>query len=746
MEASAVNHLPAGGLPAATRPRGGRERHGRGEAATMVDVTAGSGTAAAAGSGFPSLSDISRMLRRGDIALAVGILTILVVLILPLPSIVLDLFLAVSITLSILILMTSLFIQAPLEFSAFPTVLLISTMLRLSLNLASTRLILSRGHEGSAAAGHVIEAFGNFVMGGNFVIGIIVFIILVIVNFVVITKGSGRIAEVAARFHLDSMPGKQMAIDADLSAGLIDEKVARERRKALEDESGFFGAMDGASKFVRGDAVAGLLVVFINVIGGMIIGIAQQGMPFIEAARSYTLLTVGDGLVTQIPALIVSTAAGLLVSKAGVSGAADKALLKQFSGYPQALGMSAAVMLVLALLPGIPTIPFLLLGGGAGTLAVLARRQNRKAADIAATSAAVTGTTAATAAAAAEEPISAALKIDDLKIELGYALLPLVNGPDGTDRLTEQIKALRKSLAIEMGFVMPAVRILDNVQLEANTYVIKIKEVDAGNGRVWPSNYMVMDPAGGQVALPGTHTIEPTFGLPATWVDASLKEEASLKGYTVVDAATVLSTHLTELLKANMSDLLSYGEVQKLLKELPKEQSELLKDIVPNQITVSGIQRVLQLLLAERISIRDLSTILEGIADALAFSRNPATVVEHVRARLARQICAQNTSLNGYVPLIALSAKWEQAFAESLVGNGDDRSLAMQPSKLSEFMTAVRERFEQAAREGEAPVLVTSAAIRPYVRSLVERFRSQTTVLSQAEIHPRARLKTVGSI
>jgi len=712
----------------------------------MVDVTAGSGTAAAAGSGFPSLSDISRMLRRGDIALAVGILTILVVLILPLPSIVLDLFLAVSITLSILILMTSLFIQAPLEFSAFPTVLLISTMLRLSLNLASTRLILSRGHEGSAAAGHVIEAFGNFVMGGNFVIGIIVFIILVIVNFVVITKGSGRIAEVAARFHLDSMPGKQMAIDADLSAGLIDEKVARERRKALEDESGFFGAMDGASKFVRGDAVAGLLVVFINVIGGMIIGIAQQGMPFIEAARSYTLLTVGDGLVTQIPALIVSTAAGLLVSKAGVSGAADKALLKQFSGYPQALGMSAAVMLVLALLPGIPTIPFLLLGGGAGTLAVLARRQNRKAADIAATSAAVTGTTAATAAAAAEEPISAALKIDDLKIELGYALLPLVNGPDGTDRLTEQIKALRKSLAIEMGFVMPAVRILDNVQLEANTYVIKIKEVDAGNGRVWPSNYMVMDPAGGQVALPGTHTIEPTFGLPATWVDASLKEEASLKGYTVVDAATVLSTHLTELLKANMSDLLSYGEVQKLLKELPKEQSELLKDIVPNQITVSGIQRVLQLLLAERISIRDLSTILEGIADALAFSRNPATVVEHVRARLARQICAQNTSLNGYVPLIALSAKWEQAFAESLVGNGDDRSLAMQPSKLSEFMTAVRERFEQAAREGEAPVLVTSAAIRPYVRSLVERFRSQTTVLSQAEIHPRARLKTVGSI
>jgi len=710
----------------------------------MVDLTAGQG--AATSSGFPKFSDLGTMLKRGDLALAFGVLTILVVLILPLPSMVLDFFLAISITLSILILMTALFIQTPLEFSAFPTVLLISTMLRLSLNMASTRLILSHGHEGTAAAGHVIEAFGNFVMGGNFVIGIIVFTILVIVNFVVITKGSGRIAEVAARFHLDSMPGKQMAIDADLSAGLIDEKVAKQRRKELEDESGFFGAMDGASKFVRGDAIAGLLVVFINVIGGIIIGVAQQGMGFADAARTYTLLTVGDGLVTQVPALIVSTAAGLLVSKAGVSGAADKAMMNQLSGYPQALGMASGVMIVLSLLPGIPMLPFLALGGGAGYLAWTAQKRNRAVKVEEARVTAEPAVAAAAAAAAAEEPISSALKIDDLKIELGYALLPLVNGPDGTDRLTEQIKALRRSLAIEMGFVMPAVRILDNVQLEANTYVIKIKEVDAGTGRIWANQFMVMDPAGNQVSVPGTHTTEPTFGLPATWVEASLKEEASLKGYTVVDSATVLSTHLTELLKNNMSDLLSYGEVQKLLKELPKEQGELVKDIVPTQINVSGIQRVLQLLLAERISIRDLSTILEGIADALAFSRNPATIVEHVRARLARQICAQNTSINGYLPLLALSAKWEQAFAESLIGTGDDRSLAMQPSKLSEFMTAVRDKFEQAAREGEAPVLVTSGAIRPFVRSLVERFRAQTTVLSQAEIHPRARLKTVGSI
>ncbi len=706
----------------------------------MTDVTAAGERTG--GSSFPILGTLGALFKRGDLALAIGVLTILVVLILPLPPLLLDLALAVSIILSVLILMTALFIHTPLEFSAFPTVLLISTMLRLALNLASTRLILSHGHEGTQAAGHVIEAFGNFVMAGNFVIGIIVFAILVVVNFVVITKGSGRIAEVAARFNLDAMPGKQMAIDADLSAGLIDENEARRRRKTLEDESGFFGAMDGASKFVRGDAIAGLLVVFINIIGGMIIGVAQQGLPFAEAARTYTLLTVGDGLVTQVPALIVSTAAGLLVTKAGISGSADKALIAQLSGYPKALGMSGGVMLVMSLLPGIPMLPFLFLGGGACALAYIMDKKHKVQAD----ALAVQAKAQTTAAAPVEEPIAAALKIDDLKIELGYALLPLVNSPDGADRLTEQIKALRRSLAIEMGFVMPAVRILDNVQLEANAYVIKIKEVDAGTGKVWPGQYMVMDPTGAQVNIPGLHTVEPTFGLPATWVDIAQKEEAAVKGYTVVDAATVLSTHLTELLKANVSELLSYGEVQKLIKELPKDQSELVKDIVPAQITTSGIQRVLQILLAERISIRDLSTILEGVADAVAYTRNPTMIAEHVRTRLARQICAQHTTPTGYVPLIALSAKWEQNFAESIVGTGDERHLAMQPSRLSEFITLVRDRFEDAAREGEAPVLVTSPAIRPFVRGIIERFRSQTSVLSQSEIHPRVRLKTVGSI
>ena len=434
---------------------------------------------------------------RGDLALAFGVMTILVVLIMPMPPLMLDIFLAVSIIFSVLVLMTALFIHKPLEFSAFPTVLLIATMMRLALNLASTRLILADGHTGPDAAGEVIEAFGSFVMGGNFVIGLIVFAILVIVNFVVITKGSGRIAEVAARFTLDAMPGKQMAIDADLSAGLIDEAEARRRRKELEDESSFFGAMDGASKFVRGDAIAGLLITFINIIGGIIIGVAQMGLSFGEAGHAYTLLTVGDGLVSQIPALIVSTAAGLLVSKAGVTGAADKALVDQLSGYPKALGMSAFVMAVLALLPGIPPLPFLALAGGAGYLAWRAGQKQKQAAIE--ERAKEVMQKAKKDATPAEEPISKSLRIDDLRIELGYALLGLIQEGEGSDKLTEQIKALRRALAAELGFVMPSVRLLDNMQLGANDYIIKVKEVESGSGQVFAGQFMAMNPAGGAV-------------------------------------------------------------------------------------------------------------------------------------------------------------------------------------------------------------------------------------------------------
>ncbi len=638
--------------------------------------------------------------------------------------------------------MVALFISAPLEFTIFPTVLLIATMLRLALNLASTRLILANGHNGTHAAGHVIEAFGQFVMAGNFVIGIIVFAILVIVNFIVITKGSGRIAEVAARFTLDAMPGKQMAIDADLNAGLIDQEGAKARRKALEDEASFFGAMDGASKFVRGDAIAGLLITFINVIGGIIIGVAQQNMGFGDAARVYTILTVGDGLVSQIPALIVSTAAGLLVSKSGVSGQASKALSKQLSSYPKALGMSAAVMAVMGLLPGMPILPFWSLAAGAAWLAWTVHRQQDRDTAIKA----VEQAQATAKETQQEEPASAALKLDELKIEIGYALLPLVNGENGQDRLTEQIKALRKQLAGELGFLMPSVRILDNVQLESNAYIIRIKEVEAGQGAVYPNAVMAMDPMGSQVQLPGQHLTEPTFGLPATWIDMGLREEAQLRGYTVVDAATVISTHLTEVIKNNTADLLSFVEVQKLLKELPKEHQELLKEMVPTQISTTGVQRVLQLLLGERVSIRDLGAILEAISEVAGAVRDPRLITEHVRSRLARQICAQNTAPQGHLPIVTLSPAWENAFAQSIVGDGEAKHLAMQPSKLQEFVLALREVYEQAAREGEMPVLVTSSMARMHVRAIVERFRPATAVMAQGEIHPRARLKTVASL
>ncbi len=579
-------------------------------------------------------------------------------------------------------------------------------------------------------------------MGGNFVIGIIVFAILIIVNFVVITKGSGRIAEVAARFTLDAMPGKQMAIDADLSAGLIDEKVAKARRSALEEESSFFGAMDGASKFVRGDAVAALLITGINVVGGIIIGVAQQGLGFAEAAKTYTLLTIGDGLASQVPALIVSTAAGILVSKAGVKGSADKALGKQMANYPKALGMSAGVMGLIAILPGMPMLPFLGLGAAAGYAAWRIAKTQRETPPVVTNA---DGTPAAPGAAPAEETVTDLLKLDDLKLEMGYALLALVNG-EGQDRLTDQIKALRRQLAAELGIVMPSVRILDNVSLEANTYTVRVKEIEAGTGQVFPGQFMAMDPMGGQVQLPGLHLMEPTFGLPATWVDASLRDQAQLKGYTVVDAATVISTHLTEVIKAHVSELLNHVEVQKLLRELPKEHTELLKEVVPSQIATTGIQRVLQLLLAERVSVRDLGAIVEGIAEVAGHVKNPRDIVEHVRARLGRQICAQYQGPDGTLPIITLSPAWEQAFLESIVGEREERYLAMQPSRLSEFVNTVRDRFEQAARMGEMPVLVTSVQARPFVRSIIERFRRETPVMSQAEIHPRARLRTIGSV
>ncbi len=678
---------------------------------------------------------------RSDVIFAFGIIAILVVLILPMPPWLLDAALALSLTFSVLILMTVLFIEKPLELSSFPTILLVATMIRLALNLASTRLILAHGHEGNSAAGHVIEAFGSFVMGDNFVIGIIVFAILTIVNFVVITKGAGRIAEVAARFSLDAMPGKQMAIDADLSAGMIDEKEARFRRSQLEQESTFFGAMDGAAKFVRGDAIAGILIVFINVVAGIVIGMVQKDLSFDDASHFYTHLTIGDGLVTQIPALIVSIASGMLVSKAGVSGSAEKAVFAQLSNYPQALIMSAVLMAVLAVIPGIPALPFLIMAGTAGIFAYNTIETRKKTASTKATE----EQAAIAKVPVAEEPISKALAIDNIRVELGYGLLPLVNNPE-KGRLTDQIKGLRRQLAEDMGFILPSVRIQDNLQLAANSYVVRIKEIEAGKGDIRPDMLLCMNPTGDKIELPGEVTREPTFGLPAMWISPDYREEAHFRGYTVVDPATVVTTHITEVIKDNMPDLLSYAETQKLLDELPKAHQKLVADVLPTKITVTGLQRVLQNLVSERISIRDLPTILEGVAEATGFTSNVTMITEHVRARLARQICDQNSNNAGILPLVTLSGEWEQAFAEALVGQGEEKQLAMAPSRLQQFIQSVRTVYEDMAMKGESPVLLTSPGIRPYVRSIIERFRPQTIVMSQNEIHPRAKIRTFAQI
>jgi flagellar biosynthesis protein FlhA len=685
-------------------------------------------------------ADIS-IWRRGEIWLALGLIVILCALVLPLPSILVDMGLAISITLSVVILMTVLFINKPLDFSSFPTILLISTLLRLSLNLGTTRLILAHGHEGEDAAGQMVKAFANFVMAGDFIIGVIVFAIITIVNFVVITKGSGRIAEVAARFTLDAMPGKQMAIDADLSSGLIDETEARRRRKELEDESSFFGSMDGAAKFVRGDAVAGLVITFINIIGGIAIGALRHDMEVLAAADSYVRLTVGDGLVTQIPALLVSVAAGLLVSKAGQVGSTDKALFTQLGGYPVALGLSSGMLGVMALIPGMPLLPFLTLSAVSGYSAyVVSNKQKLRAGERARAEAEKNK-----AIPVAEEPITKSLAIDTVRLELGYSLLSLINSDQG-QKLTEQIKGLRRQLATDIGFVLPAVRIQDNLQLPPNSYVVRVKEIEAGRGELRPGMLLVMDPRGETIALAGEPTTEPAFGLPAMWIDQTYREEALFKGYSVVDPPTVITTHLTEIVRDNMSEMLSYAETQKLLDGLGKEQQKLVADIIPSQITIAGLQRILQTLLSERVSIRDLATILEGVAEGANASRNLTLIAEHVRMRLARQISDQYTGEMGYIPLLTLSPEWERDYQEALIGQGDERQLALAPSKLQVFIRSVRETYDRYAQMGEQPVLLTSPVIRPYVRSIIERFRASTPVMSQNEIHPKAKIKTLGQI
>ncbi len=670
-----------------------------------------------------------------DIGLAFGVMGLLVILVMPLPPFLLDCGLAVSITASVLILMVGLFIVRPLDFTSFPTLLLISTLLRLSLNVATTRLVLSHGYEGPLAAGHVVAAFGGFLMGGDVLIGLIVFSILLVVNFMVITKGSGRIAEVAARFSLDAMPGKQMAIDSEMSAGSINDIEAKRRRRELEEESSFYGSMDGAAKFVRGDAIAGLIITVINIVGGLTIGVLRHGMPVGDAFATFTTLTVGDGLVSQIPALLVSTAAGIVVTKGGIEGTADKAIVRQLGASPQALAIAGSAAGLLALLPGLPAIPFLAIAGLAGGGAWLRGRALIKAAlDV---------TQAIKPMEQAEPPITQSLQIDTLRLELGYGLLSLASG-DGA-RLTEQIKVLRKTFATEMGFILPPVRVQDNMELPANGYCFRIKEMEAGKGDLRPGMLLAINPAGGFAPVEGERTKEPAFGLPAVWITENTRQEATLKGCTVVDLASVLITHLTELIRGNLDELLSYSETQKLLDGLAKEHQRLVTDLIPSQISTGGVQRVLQALLQERVSIRDLPTILEGIQEACGSgARSIQAILAHVRIRLSRQISMANTGPGGYIPALPLSAEWEAAFSDAIVPQGDERQLAIAPSKLREFIQSLKAAFEAAA--GEHPVVICSSLIRPHVRMVIARSQPTTVVLGQQEIHAQSRLRALGSI
>lgn len=672
-----------------------------------------------------------------DIGLALGVVLLLSILILPLPTFILDTGLALSITSSVLVLMVALFLERPLDFTSFPTLLLLTTLLRLSLEIATTRLILSHGSEGTYAAGHVVAAFGGFLMGGDVVIGGIVFCILLVVNFMVITKGSGRIAEVAARFFLDAMPGKQMAIDADLSSGSINERTARKKRKELEEESAFYGSMDGAAKFVRGDAIASIIITAINIVGGLTIGILRHNMPLSEAASTFTTLTVGDGLVSQIPALLVSTAAGIVVTKGGTDGSADVTLVRQLGGNSKPLALAAGLACLFALMPGLPSLPFLAIGLAAGIGAWFRHKNPMLEEDMDGEAVAPQAPTAA--------PISEVLRLDLLRLELGFGLLPLTDGENS--QLTEQIKSLRRTIAAEMGFITPPIRIQDNIMLPSERYVVKMKEIDVGSGDVKPGKLMAMRPMGNIPDLPGEQAKEPAFGLPAIWIEPANKNKATAQGCTIVDPASVIVTHLSEIIRQNLPDLLTYVATQGLLDDMPREQHKLVNDLIPSQVTLSTVQRVLQSLLSERISIRDLSTILESIQEGTGMGlRNVNALTAHVRMRLSRQICNTLVGAAGYIPMIVLSPEWESEFMNHLSGPSEDRRLAMPPTMLNNFVSKLREAFLTVSSRGESPVVVVASPLREAMRAIVERVRPSVAVLSQSEVYPRARVKTIVTI
>jgi len=675
--------------------------------------------------------------RPKELGVAAGIIAILVVMVIPIPTFMLDLLLSFSITFSLIILLVSIFMLTPLEFSVFPSMLLVVTLVRLSLNVASTRIILLHGNEGPAAAGQVIKSFGSFVVGGNYVVGAVIFIILVLINFIVITKGSVRTSEVAARFTLDAIPGKQMSIDADLNAGIITEEDARSRRRMLEREADFYGAMDGSIRFVRGDAIAGILITLINVIGGFAIGVFQQDMVVAEAAKVYTLLTIGDGLVTQLPALVVSTAAGIIVTRATTDKNLPNELISQMSNNPAAFSISAVALFFFGTIPGLPHIPFFVLSALVGWISYRLYQGRQKKERIHQKKIDDEKKTPL------PEKVEAILPLDVMELEVGYELIPLVDA-DRNGELLERIKSVRRQFALELGFIVPPLHIRDNLQLKASDYAIIIKGVEVARGSVMTGRLLAMSPGKTEKEIPGVKTQEPTFGLPSIWINASAKQEAQMAGYTVVDPATVITTHIKETIKRNAQELLGRQEVQTLLDKFKETNPKVVEELVPNLMTLGKVQKVLQNLLREQISIRDLRTILESLADYAAKVEDTDVLTEYVRQALSRPITKKYLAKDGSLSVMTLDQKVEELITQSIQKTELSSYLALEPTVAEKILAKIREAVEAITPMLEtAPVLLASPLVRMYLRKLTERFLPDLVVLSHSEIVPTVQIRTL---
>ncbi len=684
-----------------------------------------------------SRMQLRELAQRADVIAAFGLIGILMIMIIPLPSIVLDLFLSLNITIALLILVISLFTVRAIDFSIFPSILLATTLFRLSLNVASTRLILIKGHEGPSAAGSVIQSFGQFVVGGNYVVGIVIFTILVLINFMVITKGAGRVAEVAARFTLDAMPGKQMAIDADLNAGLINEQEAKQRREEISTEASFHGAMDGASKFVKGDAIAGIIITLVNIGAGFIIGVLQKGMPMAEAAANYTILTVGDGLVGQIPALIISTAAGLLVTRASGDKDFGSDIKDQFSRYSIALWVVSIILLVFALIPGLPFLPFLIL---AVLLAVTAYYldKNDKIKEEMAKEEEISEPIPKV-----QEDYEELLNVDMLQLEVGYGLIPFVDANQDGELLV-RIQSIRRQFAMNNGFIVPPVHIKDNLQLSPNQYSFSLKGVEVATSEMLPGHFMAMDPGMVTEKIKGVPTEEPAFGLPAIWITEDKKERAQIAGYTVVDCTTVMATHISEIIKQHAHELIGRQEVQNLLDNLAKTYPKLVEELVPDIVSLGTIMRVLQNLLGESVSIRDLRTILESMADWAPVTKDTDILTEYVRHALARTI-SHDLAIDNVIPLITLDKTAENEISQAVQHKETGAYLAIDPTKAQLILDSIGEALPL-FEGGQQPTLLAAPQIRPHVRKLTERYYPQLVVLSHNEILPNIKIKSLGAI